>query len=120
METVLYQASPNRIDIRLTQNYTYTRNFFHHLIERGSIRVIKCKQPLAGEQKIKKSYLLQPGDQVVIDELTRFVDGTVLDETPAWPVDIRYQTKDYAVIYKPKGVLSHPTSLRELQTPSVV
>lgn len=120
METVLYQTTPQRIDIWLTQNYPYTRNFFHHLIERKSIRVIKRLQPQTGEQAIKKSYLLQPGDQVVIDELKRFIDGSVLEETPARPIDVRYQTNDYAVIYKPKGVLSHPTSLRELQTPSVV
>ncbi len=120
MEIVSYQAWPQRIDIWLTQNYPYTRNFFHHLIARGSIRVIKQKQPQLGEQQIKKSYLLQPQDQIVIDELTRFIDGSVLDETPARPIDIRMQTPDYAVIYKPKGVLSHPTSLRELQTPSVV
>lgn len=120
MEIVSYDASPQRIDIWLTQNYPYTRNFFHHLIARGSIRIIKRSQLQVGEQQIKKSYLIQPGDQVVIDELTRFVDGTVLEETPVWPIDVRYQTSDYAVIYKPKGVLSHPTSLRELQTPSVV
>lgn len=120
MESFLFEAEPTRIDLRLTQQFPYSRNFFHHLISRGSILIQKKNMAQLGPQVIKKSYIVQPGDQVFIEKLTRFVDGTILDETPAWDIDVRHQTPDYAVIYKPKGILSHPTSLRELQTPSVV
>jgi 23S rRNA-/tRNA-specific pseudouridylate synthase len=43
-----------------------------------------------------------------------------LAEAQRIPLDIKHETPDYLVLWKPAGVLSHPSSLRDLQTPSVV
>jgi 23S rRNA-/tRNA-specific pseudouridylate synthase len=51
---------------------------------------------------VKKSYALKVGDTISLEPLERFVDGGVLEESPVFPVDIRYEAEDYAVVYKPK------------------
>ena len=68
----------------------------------------------------KKSYTTQTNDIVCIATFMRYLDGGVLDETPARDIDIRHETDDYLVIWKPKHVLSHPTSIRNVNVPSVV
>lgn len=38
--TIIYEGEPGqRIDVYLTKNYEYTRNFFHRLLARGDIVV---------------------------------------------------------------------------------
>lgn len=103
--------------MRLTRQFPYSRSFFHHLLEVGLITVVGAYRP---EFTPKKSYLLQQNDQITIATFMRYLDGGVLDETPAREIDIRHETDDYLVIYKPKGVLSHPTSIRNISVPSVV
>ena len=127
-----------RIDKRLSNQLPYSRSFFSHLFERGAVRILEKiatqtppsfgHLPLTGEKTdwlslgrlIKKSYKLKDGDEVIIDNLERFVDGGILDECPAWDIEVRLEKEDYMVIYKPKGVLSHPNSVRDVQHPSVV
>lgn len=50
----------------------------------------------------------------------RYIDGDILEETPAFPIDIRHETDDYLVVRKEKGVLSHPTSIWNVKEPSIV
>jgi len=57
---------------------------------------------------------------IEIESLERYVDGGVLDECAKWDIDVRLESDDYMVIYKPRGVISHPNSVRDLQHPSVV
>lgn len=117
MEHLTFSWSPLRIDVRLTQQFPYSRNFFHRLLEVGVITVVSKHRPSFVP---KKSYLLQPDDQITIATFMRYLDGGILDETPQWDIDIRYETDDYLVIRKPKYVLSHPTSVRNIHIPSVV
>ena len=70
----VYEGEGERIDIRLSKKFSYSRSFFHHIIKRGGVKV--------NHKVIKKSY--------------------------------------YLVINKPKGVLSHPKTVREIHEPSVV
>jgi 23S rRNA-/tRNA-specific pseudouridylate synthase len=44
----------------------------------------------------------------------------ILEETPKIDLDIKLEKDDYLVIYKPKGVLSHPNSIWDLKSESVV
>jgi len=112
MEILVYQGPGERIDTRLTAQFPYTRNFFHHIIKRWGITIEK--------KPVKKSYKCKPWDQIAIDDLKRFMGSEVLAEAPAINLDIYHETDDYLVLYKPKWVLSHPNSVRDVQHPSVV
>lgn len=84
----------------------------------------------------KKSYTLQDGDRIHIENLERFTDGGILSECPVLDMrrdNIEYTSSseevflgivvekdDYMVIYKPKGILAHPNSVRDVAHPSVV
>ena len=63
---------------------------------------------------------MQAGDIIYIESLERFTDGGILEEARYIPLEIKHETDDYIVIYKPKWVLSHPNSVWDLETPSVV
>ncbi len=112
MKKLVYSWPWVRIDKRLSQELPYSRSFFSHLFERWAIK--------SNERVLKKSYKLKDGDEVLIDNLERFIDGGILEECPARDLDIRLEKKDYMVIYKPKWVLSHPNSVRDVTHPSVV
>jgi 23S rRNA-/tRNA-specific pseudouridylate synthase len=86
-------------------------------LEAGVITVVSKNRPSFVP---KKSYTLQTDDHITIATFMRYLDGGILDETPEWDIDIRHETDDYLVIWKPKFVLSHPTSIRNINIPSVV
>lgn len=112
------QEAGLRLDKRLTIQFPYSRNFFHHIIERDGIKKVHKKD---GEEKVlKKSYKVKVGDNIVIDDLQRFLDGGILEEAVWTPIPIVHETADYVVINKAKGILSHPNSIWDVQTPSVV
>jgi 23S rRNA-/tRNA-specific pseudouridylate synthase len=56
----------------------------------------------------------------VHDDIIEHQDEFII--THSQPIDLKvlYKTLDYQVIIKPRGVLSHPTSIWELSQPSVV
>lgn len=111
-QSLLYHGSGERIDTRLTSQFPYARNFFHHIITRGGI--------LVNQKPIKKSYKLKKWDTVVIDDLKRYLSSEILAEAPAIDLPIVHEKEDYVVIYKPKWVLSHPNSVWEVWQASVV
>lgn len=112
METVRFEWDSQRIDRYLPQITGYSRNFFHHIIDRGGILVNNCL--------VKKSYILKSWDTINIDRLQRYFDAWVLEETPEIDLPVLMEQEDYLVIYKPKWVLSHPSSVRDVNQPSVV
>lgn len=69
---------------------------------------------------VKKSYLLQKGDVVAVAALERYADAALLEACAYITIPIVYETLDYCVIEKPKGVLSHPNSIWDVKTPSVI
>lgn len=88
-----------------------SRNFFQHILKRGGV--------LVNDKSIKKSYQLQLGDTIQIDDFQRFLDDQAMEEAPKIEIPILYETSDFLVINKPKGVLSHPRTIWELHEPSV-
>lgn len=56
----------------------------------------------------------------MIDDLQRYLSPIILEEAPKIEIPILKETEDYLIINKPKGVLSHPNSIRDVSTPSVV
>ena len=112
MQKVIYNWNWERVDTFLTQNFSYSRNFFHHIIKRWWV--------LVNWKPIKKSYKLKPNDRIEIENLERYLDSSFLEELPFIDIPIVLEKKDYLVINKPKWVLSHPNSIWDLSAPSVV
>lgn len=108
----LPENKQERIDTRLSKKYPYSRSFFHHIITRWGIRV--------NNKVIKKSYQLKNNDQIEIDDIKRYLSPIILDEAPKISIPIILEKKDYLIINKPKGVLSHPKTIRDIHEPSVV
>ncbi len=119
MQTLIYSWTwdlssdkGERIDTWLTKQFSYSRNFFHHIIERNWISI--------NNKQIKKSHKLKQGDQILIDDLSRYLSPVILDEAPNIQIPVVLEKEDYLIINKPKWVLSHPNSVREISQPSVV
>lgn len=108
----IYEWWWERIDTRLSSKYEYSRSFFHHIISRGGVKV--------NGKIIKKSYQLREGDQIEIDDVKRYLSPTILDEAPNIDIPIIVEKDDYLIINKPKGILSHPKTIREIHDASVV
>lgn len=101
-----------RIDTRLSKQFSYSRSFFHHIITRGWVKV--------NNKIVKKSYQLKPNDQIDIDDVSRYLSPIILDEAPKIDIPVVLEKEDYLIINKPKGVLSHPKTVRDVHEPSVV
>ena len=112
MTTLEYHGIPQRLDTLLVAHFGYSRNFFHHIISRGGVMMEGLP--------LKKSQRILPGTILMIDDLVRYTSLEILWESPEIVIPIVYQHDDYVVIHKPKWVLSHPTSIREVHQPSVV
>ena len=113
MQEVVYEWTWwERIDLRLSSQFSYSRNFFHHIIERGGIQV--------NNKVVKKAYRLKNWDLVQIDELERYLSPIVLDEAERVDIPIILEKEDYIILNKPKWVLSHPNSIWDVKKPSVV
>ena len=112
MHELIFSWTIERLDTWLTKQFSYSRNFFHHIISREGI--------LVNEKPVKKSLKLKPWDLIQIDDLERFLSPIILEEAPKLDIPILKETTDYLVINKPKGVLSHPNSIRDVAKPSVV
>ena len=102
----------DRIDVFLNSYFGYSRNFFHHIIER--------KWVLVNNKPVKKSYKLKCNDKIKVDNLERYLDSSFLEELPYIDIGIVLEKEDYLVLNKPKWVLSHPNSIWDLSAPSVV
>ena len=113
MQEIIYELKWwDRIDSRLSSQFSYSRNFFHHIIERWGIEV--------NGKVVKKSYKLKTWDKVQIDELERYLSPIILDEAEEIDIPIVREEEDYVILNKPKWVLSHPNSIRDAKKPSVV
>ncbi|UFX83219.1 RluA family pseudouridine synthase [Candidatus Absconditicoccus praedator] len=112
MDNIIYKGEGERIDKFLVGHFGYSRNFFHHIIKRKGICI--------NNKPIKKSYKLKNGDNISIEKLERFITGEVLEDFAYIDLEILKEEYDYLVIKKPKGVISHPGSIWDVSTPSVV
>lgn len=112
METLKYQWEWCRIDKRLTEQFPHSRSFFHHIISRQGVFV--------NTNPVKKSYKLKNNDKVTIDDLQRYLSPVILEEAPKIDLPIILEKEDYLVVNKSKWVLSHPNSIRDVDSPSVV
>lgn len=110
----MYEWTGERLDVYLTRVQWYTRNFFHRLLGRGDITVNDWDVK-------KKSYMLKSWDRIRIQHPERYMEATMLAQSPAVPeVKILLEKDDYVVVHKPAWVLSHPNSVWGVEYPSVV
>lgn len=112
MQKLIFEGDSERIDTWLTKQFSYSRNFFHHILEKKGV--------LVNGKVAKKSLKLKSWDQILIDELERYLSPIILEEAPKLDIPILKETADYLIINKPKGVLSHPNSIWDIAKPSVV
>ena len=105
-----------RIDKALSDHFFLSRNFFHQLFERKLIEMIKNDK----QNVVKKSYTLEGREEFILPDLQRYEDNQILKESPKLDLEVKLETPDYMVIYKPKGILSHPKTLFDVSEPSVV
>lgn len=111
--TFHYEWDGERIDTYLVRVHGYTRNFFHRLIARGDIVV-------NGKVLTKKSLILKTGDTIEITHPERYMEASVLATSPEVDLPIILEKKDYVVIRKKAGILSHPNSVWWVEHASVV
>lgn len=111
-EKINFSGESQRIDQWLATEFSYSRSFFHHILARGGV--------LVNGKVAKKSYKLKNNDEIVIDDLERYLSTELLEESPNIPLPVVLEKDDYLVINKAKGILSHPNSIRDIASPSVV
>lgn len=112
MQQIVYEWEWQRIDVWLSKEFTYSRNFFHHIMDRWWI--------LVNGKVVKKSYKLKNWEIIQIDELERYLSPIILDEAEHVEIPIIREEEDYLILNKPKWVLSHPNSIWDVKKPSVV
>ncbi len=111
LEQVKYEWLGERVDSFLSKELSLSRNFFQHIIKRWDV--------LVNSKKAKKSLQLQAGDIIEIKSFHRFLDDKAMEESPKIEIPILYEESDYLIINKPKWVLSHPRTIRDLHEKSV-
>ena len=109
---IIYEGPGQRIDTWLSKELSYSRSFFHHIIERWGVKI--------NDKIVKKSYQLKNNDKIEIDDVTRYLSPILLDEAPHIEIPILLEKEDYLILNKLKWVLSHPKTVREIHEPSVV
>ncbi len=112
MNDILYSWNWERLDNFLSSYFWYSRNFFHHIISRWWV--------LVNNKTKKKSYKLKNNDNIYIESLERFDNEEILKDFAFKELKILKEEEDYIVIYKDKWVISHPWSIWDIETPSVV
>ncbi len=117
MEQLPVVQQPQRIDQFLSKTLPYSRNFFHHIIKRWAVLIQRDSQQYICKKKSQKVLVW---DRVYIESLKRFIDWGILQEAPAWSIDVCFECDDYLILNKPKWVISHPNSIWDMQQRSVV
>lgn len=100
IKIIFEESKPCRLDKHLSElriQELYSRSFIEKLIDQDRI--------LVNQIPVKKSYLLEAGDEVTIN-LPEPVPHDV--EPQDIPLDIIYEDEDLAVINKAAGMIVHP------------
>lgn len=98
MTSLTYKGEPARLDKYLTDlSETYTRSFLQKQIKSGHVTVNKAA--------VKASYMLQDGDEIVMD-IPEPAEAKI--EPKEMDLDILYEDQDLLIVNKPKGLVVHP------------
>lgn len=75
---------------------------------------------LNGSVLKKNSQRLKTGDAITITHPERYMESEILAQSPQVELKILLEKDDYLVVYKPKGMLSHPNSVRGVEHANLV
>lgn len=96
-----------RLDIFLVSRFpARSRSFLQHLIEEGDVRVSGARA--------KKHYQIKTGD--VIEIHFKEEEQADLAPDPTVPFRVVHDEKDFAVVEKPAGVVTHPSATHKKGT----
>ena len=98
----------DRLDVFLARRSSgLSRARVKRMIEEGSV--------LVDGRRIRKSYVVAPGDRITLESLAPRVDFHARPD-PDLPIEIVRETDRYVLVEKPAGVPSHPLEEGELGT----
>jgi len=98
----------DRLDVFLARRSSgLSRARAKRMIEEGSV--------LVDGRRMRKSYVVAPGDRITLESLGPRVDFHARPD-PDLPIEIVRETDSYVLVEKPAGVPSHPLEERELGT----
>lgn len=128
--SIYLNSQKDRIDKYLWEILWLSRNFISRLIESDYIYILTPNHKTNDienipKKSIKKSYIPQKWDLIYISQMRRFENEWILKDSPKIDIKILFSNaedihkSDYLIIYKPKWVLSHPNSIRDIQKPSI-
>jgi 23S rRNA pseudouridine1911/1915/1917 synthase len=98
----------DRLDVFLARRSSgLSRARAKRMIEEGSV--------LVDGRRLRKSYVVSPGDRITLERLAPRVDFHARPD-PDVPIEIVRETDDYVLVEKPAGTPSHPLEEDELGT----
>lgn len=112
MQTIFSPSLSDRLDIVISTDHSLSLAFTHYLISKRLVWI-------NGRYCLKKSVRVTPDDTITLIHKQRKLDPELLCDAPDIEIPIVFQHPDYLVIHKPKGVLTHPTTVKNTTLPSV-
>jgi len=109
---IFKEADTKRLDIFFTEKFKISRSQAQKMIEKNNILI-------NGKISTKTGHPLKTGDQIIVEEkpIIKPTKIEVEKETKATKaklkINILAETKDYIVVEKPKGLLTHSTDKNE-------
>lgn len=97
MSDMISDVSGIRIDQYLTSKLNITRSKIEKMIKEGNIKV--------NGNIIKKSYILNLNDEIIIEE---YIENEMSAEPINMNLEIIYEDDDVIVVNKPNGLVVHP------------
>ncbi len=112
MNIIFSPSVSDRLDVVISIDQSLSIAYTHYLISKRLVWV-------NGRYCRKNSVQVTPNDIITLIPKQRNLDPAVLSESPDIAIPIVFQHPDYLVIHKPKGVLTHPTTIKNTTFPSV-
>lgn len=107
LKTLVVEEDAKRLDKYLSQNTDFNRSLVDKLIDDQLV--------LVNDQPAKKAGMnLTKGDEIKILEKEKVEAISLLPYQ--YPLNIQYEDEDIIIVYKPSGMLSHPTQYGEQDT----
>ncbi len=110
--TVTEKGAKERLDVFLTSEIKQSRSKIQKMIKEGQIKI-------NGVASKKNGQLLDSQDIIEISELEEKKDNRKIPKNKQFylkDIKIIADTKDYVVVEKPSGLLTHPTEANEDET----
>lgn len=103
MSKQIFKVDESESEIRID---TYLSSMFSDISRTKIQELIKQKQVLVNDKTCKPSYIIHTDDDIVCD----FFSAEISIEPENIPIEIVYEDDYFAVVNKPSGMLTHPTS----------